>query len=203
MLFLHPLVVKSYPDVPDYYSFSSRQWKSVIGLSLCSGHLGMLRSTVRSLSCILSQIFKRSVIIPHGQAALRQSRRVHAEAGFLLIQVLHDCCKTILSMAALFLACPARTPFCDNRAWGAWVLNLYRKTFHKMRRLSVAVSVALLGLLKLCKELKSSLGLSSRVQGLFSGCLTHTQAWQDAPAFLCARLMASTKRSVKGEYGKH
>lgn len=169
MLFLHPLVVKPYPDVPDYYSFSSRQWKSVIGLSPCSGRLGMLRSTVQSLSCILSQIFERSVSITHGQAALRQSRRVHSEAGFLLIQVLHDSFKTTHSTAALFLACPARIPSCGNRAWGAWALNLYGKTFRKMRRLSVAVSVTLLGLLKLCKELKSPLQPFSRVRGLFWG----------------------------------
>lgn len=67
VLFLHPLVVKSYPDVPDYCSFSSYQSKYVIGLSPPFGHLGMLRSTVQSLFCILSQIFQHSVIIVRRQ----------------------------------------------------------------------------------------------------------------------------------------
>lgn len=34
-----------------------------------------------------------------------------------------------------------------------------------------------------CKELESSLGLFSRMQGLLCGRLMHTQEWQDAPLF--------------------
>lgn len=67
VLFLHPLVVKSYPDVPDYCGFCSFQWKYVIGLSPHFGRLGMLRFPERSLICIFSQVFKHSVVIMHGQ----------------------------------------------------------------------------------------------------------------------------------------
>lgn len=67
VLFLHPLVVKSYPDVPDYWSFYSCQWKCVIGISPDFGHLGVLRSPEQSLFCIFPHIFKRSVVTMHGQ----------------------------------------------------------------------------------------------------------------------------------------
>lgn len=91
VLFLHPLVVKSYPDVSGYWSFSSCQWNCVIGLSPHFGHLGMLRSSEWSWFCIFSQVFKCSVVIMHGQQYWNKWDGVHVEALSLRILVLCDC----------------------------------------------------------------------------------------------------------------
>lgn len=91
VLFLHPLVVKSYPDVPDYWSFYSCQWKYVIGLSPHFDHLGRLRSPEWSLFCIFSQVFKHSVVTTHGQQYWRKWDGVQVEALSVRILVLCDC----------------------------------------------------------------------------------------------------------------
>lgn len=56
-------------------------------------------------------------------------------------------------------------------------------------------------MLQSCKELESSLGLFSGIQGLFCGCLMHIQEQRDALPLPRARLMAGTKPVVKGEGG--
>lgn len=91
VLFLHPLVVKSYPDIPDYWSFSFCQWKCVVGLSPNFEPLEMLRSPERGLLYIFSQVFKHSVVIVHGQQYWNKWNGVYVEALSLRILVLCDC----------------------------------------------------------------------------------------------------------------
>lgn len=64
------------------------------------------------------------------------------------------------------------------------MLNQCHYHLPKTRVFSAAFSAALLGLVQLCRELQSSLGLFSRTRGLLCGSIKPVQAQQDAPAFL-------------------